>query len=374
MPLLFDLTASQPFATWKRHGGGKYCEMLFMAMIQRNVNFAAFYDSSKYINPVVLEHAKKKHIHLFDVSKQTLESIVSNHNISAIYSAIPEQLLPWPNCKILGTIHGLRAVELPFDFFSIRQRDFGLIGLNSILAFFNYKKNQNRAKNHYKKLLNANDFFFVTDSDHSKQVIKNLCGKSDIPVFFPPSTTNKLFTRINKKYFLLVSADRYEKNCIRVIIALDRLYSKGLISSSSRTKITGLASPNFKYKLRNKDFFDFLGYVEEDELNSLYANCGCFIYPSLNEGFGYPPLEAMQYGVPVIASNVTSIPEVCGNAVQYVNPKSIKSIEDAIVKTTDENFYEILSQKGFEQYKNIANRQKEDVDKLINWILSHLSE
>ena len=211
----------------------------------------------------------------------------------------------------------------------------------------------------------------MTDSDHSKQVIKNVCGKNDIPVFFPPSTTNKPSIRINKKYFLLVSADRYEKNCIRAIIALDRLYSKGLIPSSSRTKITGLTRPDFRYKIRNKDLFDFLGYVEEDELNSLYANCGCFIYPSFNEGFGYPPLEAMQYGVPVIASNAASIPEVCGSAVLYVNPKSIKSIEYAIVKTTDENIYNILSQKSYEQYKNIVHRQKKDINKLINWILSH---
>lgn len=371
MNLLFDLTASQPNATGKRHGGGKYCEMVFHAMCAYGKIFKAFYDSSRYINPVVLENIDKYKIPLFDISNQSLQDIVSRENITTLYSALPEQIFPWPTCKIIGTIHGLRALELPFDFFSVKQYDFGLIGLNTFLAFLRNKGRKEKLKAYYQELLNINNFSFVTVSYHSKRVISGICNKKDIPVFFPPSTITNTRTRINQNYFLLVSANRQEKNCVRAIIALDQLYSEGLIPTSFRTKITGLTEPNFRYKIKNVDLFDFLGYIEEDELSSLYANCGCFIYPSLNEGFGYPPLEAMHYGVPVIASDAASIPEVCGDAVLYVNPKSIKSIHDAILKIRNNQLYMELSTKCIKQFGTITRRQIEDTKKLIDWIFLH---
>ena len=369
MSLLFDLTASQPNASGKRHGGGKYCEMIFLAMCAHGGKFKVFYDSSRYINPVILENTDKYKIPLFDISNQSLQDIVSRENITTLYSALPEQIFPWPNCKIIGTIHGLRALELPFDFFSVKQYDFGLIGLNTILAFLRNKGQKEKIKAYYQKLLNTNNFFFVTDSCHSKRVISGICSKNNIPVFFPPSTITNTHTRINQNYFLLVSANRQEKNCIRAIIALDQLYSEGLIPTSFRTKITGLTEPNFRYKIKNSDLFDFLGYIEEDELSALYANCGCFIYPSLNEGFGYPPLEAMKYNVPVIASNASSIPEVCGNAALYFNPTSISELKERIVELQDKQVYSDLQKKGAIRIQEVETRQKEDLDKLLDWII-----
>jgi glycosyltransferase involved in cell wall biosynthesis len=62
------------------------------------------------------------------------------------------------------------------------------------------------------------------------------------------------------------------------------------------------------------------GYVTDGELRALYENALCFIYPSFYEGFGIPPLEAMHCGCPVVASNTSSIPEVCGDAAIYCDP------------------------------------------------------
>jgi glycosyltransferase involved in cell wall biosynthesis len=64
----------------------------------------------------------------------------------------------------------------------------------------------------------------------------------------------------------------------------------------------------------------WLGYVNDSELRTLYANAIAFIFPSLYEGFGLPPLEAMALGCPVLASNAASIPEVCGDAPLYFDP------------------------------------------------------
>jgi alpha-1,3-rhamnosyl/mannosyltransferase len=69
-----------------------------------------------------------------------------------------------------------------------------------------------------------------------------------------------------------------------------------------------------------------LGYVSDAALDELYHRCALFCYPSLGEGFGLPVLEAMACGAPVLTSNVSSLPEVGGEAVEYVDPRDIDSI------------------------------------------------
>ena len=135
-------------------------------------------------------------------------------------------------------------------------------------------------------------------------------------------------------------------------------------------KITGAKKDNYKYKLKNPDSFDFLGYVDEDELEKLYANAFVFVYPSLNEGFGYPPLEAMKYGVPVIASPLSSIPEVCGGSVIYFNPFSIEELMNRMMMIIDEQFHTVYSERGYNQYLLVEKRQKRDIDLLIDHIFS----
>jgi len=74
----------------------------------------------------------------------------------------------------------------------------------------------------------------------------------------------------------------------------------------------------------------YLGYISDDQLKYLYSKAECFVYPSLYEGFGLPPLEAMSNGCPVIAANAGALPEVCGDAVLYCDPQSPQDIADKI--------------------------------------------
>jgi glycosyltransferase involved in cell wall biosynthesis len=74
------------------------------------------------------------------------------------------------------------------------------------------------------------------------------------------------------------------------------------------------------------------GYVSDGELKSLYENAGCLVFPSLYEGFGLPPLEAMYCGCPVIASARTSIPEACGDAAMYCEATSPDDIAAKIAQ------------------------------------------
>jgi glycosyltransferase involved in cell wall biosynthesis len=83
----------------------------------------------------------------------------------------------------------------------------------------------------------------------------------------------------------------------------------------------------------------WLGYLPDDELCWLYQNCLCFIYPSLYEGFGLPVLEAMGFGAAVITSNVTSLPEVAGDAAHYVDPRNEEDICGAMRQLFEDREY-----------------------------------
>ena len=74
----------------------------------------------------------------------------------------------------------------------------------------------------------------------------------------------------------------------------------------------------------------FLGYLPDDTLAVLYRLAAVFVFPSLYEGFGLPPLEAMASGTPVVTSNVSSLPEVTGDAAVLVDPYDVDSIVDGM--------------------------------------------
>ena len=78
------------------------------------------------------------------------------------------------------------------------------------------------------------------------------------------------------------------------------------------------------------------GYVPDDELAALYAGCTLFCYPSLYEGFGLPVLEAMKAGAPVLTSNVSSLPEVAGDAAALVDPHSAAAIGAAVARLLED--------------------------------------
>src|SRR5207249_1083635 len=80
------------------------------------------------------------------------------------------------------------------------------------------------------------------------------------------------------------------------------------------------------------DRIRFLGHVSDEELAGLYSLCTVFCYPSLYEGFGLPVLEALKAGAPVVTSNVSSLPEVAGDAARYVDPRSVEQIREALAE------------------------------------------
>jgi glycosyltransferase involved in cell wall biosynthesis len=133
---------------------------------------------------------------------------------------------------------------------------------------------------------------------------------------------------------LYVGNIKPHKNLVRLIEAFSELRTgdledvKLLIIGDQISKLPALRHAVHRHKLHKH--VRFLGYVPDDQLAVLYRLAAVFVFPSLYEGFGLPPLEAMASGTPVVVSNVSSLPEVVGDAAVLVDPHDIDSIVDGL--------------------------------------------
>jgi glycosyltransferase involved in cell wall biosynthesis len=94
----------------------------------------------------------------------------------------------------------------------------------------------------------------------------------------------------------------------------------------------------------------FTGYLSDKDLRALYSSCRAFVYPSLYEGFGLPPLEAMACGAPVIASRIQSISEVVGDAALLFNPTDERELASKIIELLqDEGLRQHTAQNGLQR-------------------------
>lgn len=128
----------------------------------------------------------------------------------------------------------------------------------------------------------------------------------------------------NTPYILAVSSMDPRKNFPRLISAFVKMND-----NSRKLYIIGGVSPSFnniEMPDYSKEHIKFLGYVSNEKLVEYYRNADLFVYPSLYEGFGIPPIEALSQNCPVLVSDIDVFHEVCDNAAFYCNPYSVDSI------------------------------------------------
>jgi glycosyltransferase involved in cell wall biosynthesis len=158
--------------------------------------------------------------------------------------------------------------------------------------------------------------------------------------------------RTDKPFVLAVSSMSPNKNFRSILLAVEMM---GVVDFD--IVIAGGTNPKIFSSSNQMDLgnYNYLGYVNDSQLRTLYENADCFIYPSYYEGFGLPPLEAMASGCPVIASNTASLPEVCGDAVLYCDPHNPKHIAEKIHQMmSDPDLRMNLRTKGLEQAKQFS--------------------
>lgn len=108
-------------------------------------------------------------------------------------------------------------------------------------------------------------------------------------------------------------------------------------------------------KSRTQHDVRFLGFVAPQTLNVFYARATAFVFPSLYEGFGLPPLEAMALGTPVVTSNVSALPEVLGDAAVFVNPENVFDISRGIRQVLlDDGLRKLLAERGRQQVRRFS--------------------
>lgn len=177
--------------------------------------------------------------------------------------------------------------------------------------------------------------------------------------------------RLPQKYFLYVGSIKRHKNLISALKAFN-LFNKKY--SDFHLVIIGLKYSEFLSEsefegLRENVFVP--GFIPDEDLPGIYANALALVFPSYYEGFGLPPLEAMSCGCPVISSNQSSLPEVCGDAALYFNPNNINDIVMAMQKIVeDKTIVKELIRKGYENIKkfsrSIFNKNiKKEIDEII---------
>jgi len=338
-------------------GIGTYTENLLKNLINiDNKNYYHIYWSGKNYDEYVKENTKiimtsKKEHRYFQLSY--FPENLSYKNIDIYH--VPQNgigLFPSISCKKIVTIHDLIPYIMPetvgksYLLKFLKEMPSIIVNSDAILTVSEYSKkdilkffpvDKNKI---FVTPLAANSNFKPLDKEKCKYYIKQkydidapfilyLGGFSNRKnIGFLINAFSKVYKDLNKEYKLIILGS-YKDNSCKLIKLVDKLcMSKNIV---------------------------FTGFIEDNELPIFYNAAETFVYPSLYEGFGLPPLESMSCGTPVIGSNITSIPEVIGNAGILINPYDMSSLITALGNLlNNETLRTELSKKGYERSKNFS--------------------
>lgn len=220
-------------------------------------------------------------------------------------------------CKLLSTIHDIMEYDFP-EKYPFIQRHF-----------------RRAVVSHQAKISDR----IITDSEYSKNAISNRLGidKDNIDMI-PCSVSMRDRQEIvtPDKYFLFVSETEKAKNLMGLIEAFAVLPED--VKAEYHVEVVGREGNDHARivqritELGLGDKIVFHGYLSDEELNNMFLHAYAFVFPSFFEGFGLPVLEAMACNTPVLCSNVSSIPEVGGDAVLTFDPRDPMDLRDQMVK------------------------------------------
>ncbi|NHV25438.1 glycosyltransferase family 1 protein [Burkholderia sp. D-99] len=205
----------------------------------------------------------------------------------------------------------------------------------------------------------------LTNSRFSRDRLAHYCGVSAEKISVVPlgadhldalesdTSVLKELALTQHRFVLAVSSMNPTKNFGRLIAAFREINDPSVdlvIVGMRNTAVFGaqddvsVTEPNIKYA----------GYISDEKLKALYQNAACFLYPSIYEGFGIPPLEAMRYGCPTLVGRSAALPEVCADAALYCDPYSVDDIAEKLRNLLDSaELRADLTRRGFlhaEQY------------------------
>jgi glycosyltransferase involved in cell wall biosynthesis len=216
----------------------------------------------------------------------------------------------------------------------------------------------------------------ITPSTSVKNEVCETLRVADEKVAVTPEAPRSVFKRtedaetietrrrlgIGDNFILFVGTIEPRKNLQRLIDGFEQL----LLTTSLSPQLViaggqGWLMDDFPATIKQKKLEDRIcltGYLHDEDLRALYSSCRVFVYPSLYEGFGLPPLEAMACGAPVIASRIPSIAETVGTAARLVDPLDTNELSRALAELLgDEKMRRHFSEVGAEHVKKLTWEQ-----------------
>jgi len=275
---------------------------------------------------------------------------------------VPSYTIPQTHpAKTIVTIHGLEYKYFP-ECYSIKERLF--LELNTLFSIKWSSK-------------------IIVPSESTKRDLIKFYGVEDskIKVVYHGVRSQKFIKskvhKVKNNEFNILFVGRLEKrkNIVNLIKAFE-VFKKSyeLRATSYKLILVGKAGFGFQEikKAIQESFFSkdiiLKNYISEAEKDELYKKADLFVLPSFYEGFGLPILEAMSYGVPVICSNNSSLPEVAGDAALLVDPNNIQEISEAMSKVFNDDLRNKMIKKGFENVERFSWEKcaRETMNVLLN--------
>lgn len=305
--------------------------------------------------------------------------VIGLHYPNKIFNYCLQKVFGYPRLdKVLGGVDLFWSPH--FNFTSLSGAESGLKKIITVhdLSFLRYPQFFSRRKNFWHKALGVKKILREADniiavSENTKNDIVELAGiaPDKVKVIYSgnnvakeewPEEKIRACLRkfgLNAPFILYVGNIEPRKNISGVIKAYNRLRND--LKNEGETVGLALAgAPGWKDSRINsdwqaspyKDQIKFLGYINDEEKGILYSQAAAFVYPSYYEGFGFPPLEAMTYGTPVVCSNVSSLPEIVAGAGIMINPEKPEEIAEALkLILTDRELRTRLIASGYERAK-----------------------
>ena len=316
---------------------------------------------TKHIIKALNNHTKSK-LTLVTTGVRPKNSL-QNYTCKVVHKRIPNKLLNASITLLQRPIFGSH-IKKPFDIVFFPHVHFSIIPKNtpSVLmihdtTFLHHKECYSLKRKLWHKAINIKKQIkqvthIVCPSEQTKKdLIKFFNVKKDKITVIPHGVTyQKSDKKVNKqKYILFIGTIEPRKN----IEALVRAFTHSDLKNNGYKCIIvgakGWKTKNLKKWINHKDV-EYRGFVSEKEKVTLIQEAATVVYPSFYEGFGFPILEAMSLGTPVITAANSSIVEVAQNAAYYVNPYKITDLIDAFnTLLVDQKMFDNLATAGIKQ-------------------------
>jgi glycosyltransferase involved in cell wall biosynthesis len=341
-----DLIVNLSILFSKPTGISNYAQNLFpyLKSLQPTLLSSQIYpDFNCYPVPNNLTPAQgtKGHFNRLIWTQFKLPKIYNKFKSKLLFSPIPEAPLN-TNCRYIVTFHDAIPLRFPKPFSPLTS--YHRYYVPQIL-----QKAEHIICNSEATAKDINHFYRIPNSKITPILLAHDARH------FRPLTNNK--GEGEKPYFIYLGRQDPYKNLHRIISAFAALptddYELWFAGSEDKRY-----TPVLKAQIKDNGITQrvkFLNYVSYSELPKIINQALALVFPSLWEGFGFPVLEAMACGTPVITSNISSLPEVAGDAAILVNPYNIGEITEAMnLIITDQKLRNSLSQLGIERAKKFS--------------------